>query len=70
MELDADCLLEARTENLERLAGALGVRLPVHRGDGRAYARRLVRALLKALDEDRRRGRREARLGARAAGPN
>jgi hypothetical protein len=58
MELDADCLHEARVENLERLAAALGVRLPPHKGDRRKYARQLVRLVLRGLDEDRRRQRR------------
>jgi len=60
MELDADCLHEARVENLERLAAALGVRLPPRKGDYRKYARALVRLVLRGLDEDRRRTRRGA----------
>jgi hypothetical protein len=55
MELSADCLHEARVENLERLASALGVKLPAHRGDRRKYARQLVRIVMRALDDDRRR---------------
>jgi hypothetical protein len=55
MELSADCLQEARVENLERLAAALGVRLPPRRGDRRKYARQLVRAVLRGLEQDRRR---------------
>ncbi len=66
MELDADCLLEARVENVERLALALGVRLPPYRGDHRKYARALVRAVLKGLDEDRRKQRRNERQGRAA----
>jgi hypothetical protein len=58
MELDADCLYEARVENVERLAIALGVKLPPYRGDHRKYARALVRAVLKGLEEDQRRQRR------------
>jgi hypothetical protein len=58
MELDADCLHEARVENLERLAASLGVRLPPRKGDHRKYARQLVRVVLRGLDEDRRRQRR------------
>jgi hypothetical protein len=55
MVLDAECLRDARIENLERLAAALGVRLPPQRSDNRKYARQLVRILLRALEEDRRR---------------
>lgn len=56
MELDADCLLEARVENVERLALALGVRLPPRQGRDRQYARKLVRLVLRGLAEDRRKG--------------
>ncbi len=62
MELDDDCLLQAKTENLERLALALGVRLPPRQGRDWQYARKLVRAVLKGLDEDRRRRRAAAKL--------
>ncbi|MFT3772781.1 MAG: hypothetical protein QM820_45910 [Minicystis sp.] len=57
MDIDADCLHEARVENLERLALALGVRLPPRQGRDRQYARKLVRAVLRGLEEDRRRHR-------------
>ncbi len=57
MELSADCLHEARVENLERLAAALGVKLPVHGRDRRKYARLLVRAVMRGLEQDRRRAR-------------
>ncbi len=57
MDIDADCLQEARVENLERLAAALGVRLPARKGDRHKYARQLVRAVLRGLDEDKRRNR-------------
>ena len=60
MELTADCLQEARVENLERLAAALGVKLPVRRGDRRKYGRQLVRAVLRGLEEDKKRQRRLA----------
>jgi hypothetical protein len=63
MELDADCLYEARVENVERLALALGVRLPPRQGRDHQYARKLVRAVLRGLDEDRRRNR--VRYGSR-----
>ena len=58
MEIDVDCLQEARVENLERLASALGVRLPPQKGDRRKYARQLVRVVLRGLEDDRRRHRR------------
>ena len=61
MELSADCLHEARVENLERLATALGVKLPPRRGDRRKYARQLVRLVMRGLEEDRRRHRVRAR---------
>jgi|HubBroStandDraft_6_1064221.scaffolds.fasta_scaffold210352_2 hypothetical protein len=61
MELDADCLYLAKLENLERLALALGVRLPAQRGDRRKYGRLLVRAVLKGLHDDKRRPRAAAR---------
>lgn len=56
MELDADCLLDARVENVERLALALGVRLPPRQAKDRQYARKLVRLVLRGLAEDRRKG--------------
>lgn len=60
MILDAECLLEARLENVERLAIALGLRLPNNKGNRPAYNRKLVRLVLKHLEEERyaaRRGR-------------
>jgi hypothetical protein len=66
MDLDADCLLEARVENVERLALALGVRLPPKQGKDRAYARKLVRLVLRGLAEDRRKGVRGLGLRSRA----
>ena len=54
MDIDAECLREAKTENLERLALALGVSLPEHARGDFGYARRLVRAVLKGLAADRR----------------
>jgi hypothetical protein len=53
MILDADCLLEAKVENVERLAIALGLRLPSHKGSRLAYNRKLVRLVLKHLEEER-----------------
>jgi hypothetical protein len=55
MEIDAECLQEARVENLERLAIALGMRLPPRKGDRKKYARQLIRVVLRGLEEDRRR---------------
>jgi hypothetical protein len=57
MELDADCLYEARPENVERLARSLGVRLPPHRGRDMTYNRKLVRLVLKHLELDALRAR-------------
>ena len=64
MDIDADCLYDARPENLERLALALGQRLPPRQGRDRQYTRKLVRTVLKGLDEDRRRSRPARRGGA------
>ena len=66
MELDADCLLEARVENVERLALALGVRLPPRSAKDRQYARKLVRLVLRGLAEDRRKGHGRAAAALRA----
>lgn len=49
MMLDADCLYEAKLENVERLAQSLGVRLPPQAGSRIAYSRKLVRLVLKAM---------------------
>lgn len=63
MELDIDCLREAKLENVERLANALGVRLPEHkRHDRRAYARELFRIVMQGIWRDaQKKGRRRAR---------
>lgn len=54
MDLDAACLRWAKVENLERLARALGVSLAPLRSPSRElYHRRLVRAVLRALDEQK-----------------
>jgi hypothetical protein len=66
MDIDADCLHDARLENLERLALALGLRLPPRQGRDRQYARKLVKTVLRGLEEDRRKHR--VRLSA--ARPN
>lgn len=66
MELDFDCLREAKVENVERLAHALGVRLPVHkRHDQRAYTRELIRAVMQGIrrDAEKARGRKLFRRG-------
>lgn len=57
MMLDAECLYEAKLENVERLAISLGVRLPPQQGSRIAYSRKLVRLVLKALDQPPRRER-------------
>lgn len=50
MELDASCLRWAKVENLERLARALRVPLPLHKRHSRdAYHRALVRVIARAL---------------------
>jgi hypothetical protein len=49
MMLDAECLYEAKLENVERLAQSLGVRLPPQAGSRIAYSRKLVRLVLKAM---------------------
>ncbi len=49
MMLDAECLYEAKLENVERLAQSLGVRLPSQQGSRIAYSRKLVRLVLKAM---------------------
>ncbi len=62
MDLDVDCLREARLENVERLGRALGVRLPdKKRFDRRAYTRELVRVVMQALRRDAQEARRRAR---------
>ena len=57
MMLDAECLYEAKLENVERLAHSLGVRLPSQQGSRIAYSRKLVRLVLKALAQSPRRVR-------------
>ena len=61
MNLDATCLLEAKLENVERLAISMGLRLPNNKANRIAYSRKLVRLILKQLEQERydaRRGRR------------
>ena len=54
MMLDAECLYEAKLENVERLAQSLGVRLPPQAGSRIAYSRKLVRLVLKAMQLQQR----------------
>lgn len=59
MELDASCLRWAKVENLERLARALRVPLPLHKRHSReAYHRTLVRIIARALEDSQRDQRR------------
>jgi hypothetical protein len=63
MDLDIDCLREARVENVERLASSLGVRLPEkRRRDRRTYIRELVRAVMLGLRRDADEARRRERV--------
>ncbi len=57
MMLDAECLYEAKLENVERLAQSLGVRLPPQSGSRIAYSRKLVRLVLKAMQLQQRSSR-------------
>ena len=55
MDLDVSCLRWAKVENLERLARALRVSLPLHKRHSRdAYHRALVRVIARALEEPQR----------------
>lgn len=55
MELDASCLRWAKVENLERLARALHAPLPLNKRHNReTYHRALVRAIVRALDDQGR----------------
>jgi hypothetical protein len=59
MELDASCLRWAKVENLERLARALRVSLPMQKRHQReAYHRALVRLVVRALEDQPHPGRR------------
>lgn len=63
MDLDIDCLREARVENVERLASSLGVTLPEkRRRDRRTYIRELVRAVMLGLRRDADEARRRERF--------
>jgi hypothetical protein len=61
MMLDAECLYEAKLENVERLAQSLGVRLPPQQGSRIAYSRKLVRLVLKAMQASPQRNRERER---------
>lgn len=55
MELDASCLRWAKVENLERLARAVKVALPIHKRHNRdVYHRTLVRLIARALEDQSR----------------
>jgi hypothetical protein len=63
MDLDVDCLREARVENVERLGRALGVTLPdKKRYKRRAYVQELVRVVMLGLRKDAREARGRRRL--------
>jgi hypothetical protein len=63
MDLDIDCLREAKVENVERLASALGVKLPEHkRHDRRAYTRELIRVVMQGIQRDAAKFRRRRRF--------
>jgi hypothetical protein len=55
MEIDRACLRWAKVENLERLARALRVPLPIHRRThgADAYHRALVRVVANAIANER-----------------
>lgn len=56
MDLDASCLRWAKVENLERLARALRVPLPLQKRHNReVYHRALVRLVARALQDDGKR---------------
>lgn len=58
MDLDVSCLRWAKVENLERLARALRVPLPMQkRHHHETYHRALVRLIARALEDDARRPR-------------
>lgn len=62
MDLDVDCLREARIENVERLGRALGVTLPdKKRFNRRSYSREVVRVVMQALRRDALQARRRER---------
>ena len=54
MELDASCLRWAKVENLERLARAVRVPLPIHKRHNRdTYHRTLVRLIAREIPKGR-----------------
>jgi hypothetical protein len=52
MELDAPLLRQAKIEDLARLAGALGVSMPMRTGNDIVYRRRLISAVLSGIRRD------------------
>lgn len=65
MELDASCLRWAKVENLERLARALRLSLPLHKRHSReGYHRALVRLVARALEDQPRDRRFESQPAA------
>jgi hypothetical protein len=62
MDIDIECLREAKVENIERLATALGIALPSRRRyfTRGAYSRELIRAVMRGLHEDRSRNARHS----------
>jgi hypothetical protein len=55
MEITFDCLCECKVENLERLATALGGRIPKHKAfREKAYVRELSREILRRMHRDAR----------------
>jgi hypothetical protein len=66
MDLDIECLRDAKVENVERLANALGVRLPEHkRHDRRAYTRELIRVVMQGIKRDAENAARRRKVGRR-----
>ncbi len=59
MIIDAQCLYEARIENVERLATSLGLELPTHVCKDRAYTRKLIRIVIEKISKERRHDRRQ-----------
>ena len=53
MNIDIGCLLDAKVENVERLAGSLGLSLPEHEAKDGLYARRLARLVAGHLSRSR-----------------
>jgi len=58
MIIDAQCLYEAKIENVERLASALGLKLPFSPRKDRTYTRKLIKMVLDHMAKERRADRR------------